>query len=147
MGLAGLPVTVIAATAGRPLPARLPTNAHVAAFLPGTEAAARSSLVVCNGGSLTAYQALAAGVPVLGLPVNLDQYLNMSYVATTGAGALLRSDQARTEAIRRAAERLLDAPAFTARARDLAQAIRRRDAAASFARLVEGWLPEGVPVS
>jgi UDP:flavonoid glycosyltransferase YjiC (YdhE family) len=145
--LAGLPVTVIAATAGRPLPARPPANAYVAAFLPGTEAAARSSLVVCNGGSLTAYQALAAGVPVLGLPVNLDQYLNMSYVAAAGAGALLRSDEARAEAIRRAAERLLDAPAFTTRARDLAQAIRRRDAAASFARLVEGWLPEGMPVS
>src|SRR5262249_51452155 len=46
--LEGLPVTALAATAGRPPPARVPGNARVADYLPGEQASARASLVVCN---------------------------------------------------------------------------------------------------
>ena len=67
--LADLPVTVIAATAGRSDLKNVPANAFVADYLPGEAAAARSAVVVCNGGSLTTQQALAAGVPVVGLAV------------------------------------------------------------------------------
>jgi hypothetical protein len=50
------------------------------AYLPGNQAAARADLVVCNGGSPTTFQALSEGVPVLGIPGNLDQFLNMHYL-------------------------------------------------------------------
>ena len=63
--LADLPVTLLISTAGGPAPRRVPPNALVADYLPGTETAARSRLVVCNGGSLTCQQALTAGVPVI----------------------------------------------------------------------------------
>lgn len=66
--LADLPVTVIAATAGRNHLKNVPANAFVADYLPGEAAAARSAVVLCNGGSPTTQQALAAGVPVIGLP-------------------------------------------------------------------------------
>jgi len=106
-GLADLPVTVIAATAGRSIPAPLPANARVAAFLPGTEAAARSALVICNGGSPTTQQALAAGVPVIGIAGNMDQHLNMICLERAGAGVRLRAGQLDPERVRAAAERLL----------------------------------------
>lgn len=61
--LADLPVTVIAATAGRNHLKNVPANAFVADYLPGEAAAARSAVVLCNGGSPTTQQALAAGVP------------------------------------------------------------------------------------
>ncbi len=61
--LAALPVTVIAATAGRQ-PDLVPSpNAFIADYLPGKTSAARSDLVITNGGNMSAYQALGEGKP------------------------------------------------------------------------------------
>jgi len=106
-GLAALPVTVIAATAGQSLGIAPPKNAYVAHFLPGVEAAARSHLVVCNGGSLATQQALAAGVPVLGVASNMDQHLNMLCLERAGVGARLRVGQLTHKQVRATVEQLL----------------------------------------
>jgi UDP:flavonoid glycosyltransferase YjiC (YdhE family) len=80
--LARLPVTVMAATAGRIRLESPPKNTFVADYLPGNDAAKRADLVICNGGSPTTSQALQAGVPVIGIASNLDQYLNMSFMGS-----------------------------------------------------------------
>lgn len=128
--LAPLPLTVIAATAGNIDPGLLPDNTHVANYLPGELAAQRARLVICNGGSPTSQQALAAGVPVLGIAGNLDQYLNMDGVLRTGAGTLLRSDRLSGQQVSDAALRLLEAPAARDAARRVAQQFQRYDAGA-----------------
>jgi UDP:flavonoid glycosyltransferase YjiC (YdhE family) len=128
--LAPLPLTVIAATAGNSDPGLLPDNAHVANYLPGELAAQRARLVICNGGSPTSQQALAAGVPVLGIAGNLDQYLNMDGVLRTGAGALLRSDRLTARQVSTATLRLLEAPAAHDAAQRVAQQFQRYDAGA-----------------
>ena len=92
--LAQLPVTVIATTAGRVKLASVPDNAMVSEYLPGDEAAGMAALVVCNGGSLTTYQAIQNGTPVFGIVSNLDQHLNMSYLSRAGIGEVLRSEKA-----------------------------------------------------
>jgi UDP:flavonoid glycosyltransferase YjiC (YdhE family) len=117
--LDGLPVRVLASTAGAELPARPPSNARLAAYRPGDAAAARSRLVVCNGGSLTAQQALAAGVPVLGLASNMDQFLNMAPIEAAGAGQTLRADRISPAMIREACQRLLTSSAASAVARQI----------------------------
>jgi UDP:flavonoid glycosyltransferase YjiC (YdhE family) len=119
--LAPLPVTVVAATAGRVALERVPDNAHVAPYLPGEAAARRASLVICNGGSPTSQQALAAGVPVLGIAGNLDQFLNMGGIEAAGAGQLLRADRVDVRAVARAAEFLLSSNAAAAAAGRVAQ--------------------------
>jgi UDP:flavonoid glycosyltransferase YjiC (YdhE family) len=139
--LADLPVTVLAATLGQPLPRPVPSNALTADFLPGQAATARARLVVCNGGSPTTHQALAAGVPVLGLASNMDQHLNMNAVCRLGAGALLRSDRASAAAVRAAARELLDEPRYAAAARRLAKIFSGYDAAARFKAIVAGYSP------
>ena len=97
-----------AATAGTAEIFSMPANARVARYLPGDVAARRARLVVCNGGSPTSQQALAAGVPVLGIASNLDQFLNMNGVEQAGAGALLRADRFDPDAVRSSAARLLN---------------------------------------
>jgi UDP:flavonoid glycosyltransferase YjiC (YdhE family) len=139
-GLADLPVSVIVATAGRGVPAHVPTNAFLAAFLPGSDAAARAALVICNGGSPTTHQALAAGVPVLGLPSNLDQYLNMGAVCRAGAGAVLRSGTLRAAQLRTAVSNALAQRSYAAAARRLADAFRSYPATARFQDLVDAVL-------
>lgn len=117
--LADVSVVVVASTAGAPLPPHPPGNASVAAYLPGVEASARSSLVVCNGGSPTSQQALVGGVPVLGIASNLDQFLNMEAVERAGAGLLLRADRADVSSIRAACLQLLGEARFRKAARAL----------------------------
>jgi UDP:flavonoid glycosyltransferase YjiC (YdhE family) len=135
-GLADLPVRGVLATAGRPAPARLPANFVVADYVPGDLVAEQSRFVVTNGGSATGYQALSAGVPVLGVPSNLDQYLTMQAITRAGAGLMLRSGTLRPEQVRRAAQQLCEDTAMQGRARELGSKLRRYDCHSVF----ESWL-------
>lgn len=105
--LGDFPIRVIASTAGNSLPQQPPANARLASYLPGDEAARRSRLVICNGGSLTTQQALAAGIPTLGIASNMDQFLNMAPVQAIGAGMTLRADRLSISLIRSSVEKLL----------------------------------------
>jgi len=134
--LAGLPVTVLAATVGMVKLADVPDNARVAEFLPGEEAARRSALVICNGGSPTSHQALAAGVPVVGIAGNLDQFLNMQGIVAAGAGALLRADRFDGAALKQAVQGLLATPAASAAARQLMVIFSNYRASEAFSKLL-----------
>jgi UDP:flavonoid glycosyltransferase YjiC (YdhE family) len=131
-GLEGLPIRGVLSTAGRGAPARVPANFVVADYAPGELLAAQARFVVTNGGSSTGYQALAAGVPVLGIPSNLDQYLAMQAITRAGAGITLRSGGLTTEQVRRAAVRLLDAPSVKRSAETLASKFAAYDCHARF---------------
>lgn len=123
--LADLPVTVLAATAGQPAPPSVPANAYVAPYLPGTAAARRARLVICNGGSPTSQQALAAGVPVLGIAANLDQFLNMDGLVRAGVGRLLRADRCAPPDLRQAVMAMLADAALGRQAGQLAPVLAR----------------------
>jgi UDP:flavonoid glycosyltransferase YjiC (YdhE family) len=123
--LADLPVTVIAATANRSDLTKVPANAFVSGYLPGEAAAARSAVVICNGGSLATQQALAAGVPVIGLAGNLDQHLNMEAIERAGAGILLRTERLKSRRVAAAVMQVLDQSDFRQAARRLAEAFER----------------------
>ena len=135
--LASLPLAVIVATGGYPLPSPLPENVWTSEFLPGHLAAQRSALVICNGGSPTSYQGLAAGIPVIGLASNLDQYLNMNLIAEAGAGYLLRARRASVNDIGAAVQRCLASEAIRVRALCLRSAIGRLDSAVIFANVLD----------
>jgi UDP:flavonoid glycosyltransferase YjiC (YdhE family) len=123
--LADLPVTVIAATAGRSDLTNVPANAFVADYLPGEAAAARSVVVVCNGGSLSTQQALVAGVPVVGVAANLDQHLNMEAIERAGAGILLRTERIKSRRVADAVMQAISRPEYRQAARRLADAFER----------------------
>jgi UDP:flavonoid glycosyltransferase YjiC (YdhE family) len=134
-GLEGLPIRGVLATAGRAAP-RVPSNFVVADFVPGELLASQALFVVTNGGSSTGYQALAAGVPVLGIPSNLDQYLAMQAISRAGAGITLRSGGLRADDVRKAAVRLLDAKPMKRAAEGLAAHFAAYDAQKRF----QSWL-------
>lgn len=138
--LAGLPCVVVAATAGGPIPDRVPANVFAADYLPGDSAVSRATLVICNGGSPTSQQALAAGVPVLGIASNMDQFLNMEAVERLGAGKLLRADCATSTMIQEAVMEVRGSPQCAAAATRLAQVFQRYPARERFASLVANAL-------
>jgi UDP:flavonoid glycosyltransferase YjiC (YdhE family) len=138
--LAALPVSVLLATAGAPAPSARPPNVFAAPYLPGLQASARAQLVVCNGGNLTAYQAVAGGAPVLGLCGNLDQYLNMQAFERAGAGRTLRADRFSPTELRRSVEAMLGDAALRRAAATLQAACARHGASGAPARLVDDIL-------
>ena len=135
-GLKDQKVSVVASTAGLAAPSRIPANAQVAAYLPGADAAARSSVVICNGGSLTSHQALAAGVPLIGIASNLDQFLNMQAVEREGAGVTLRADRFDGPLIRRELARVLSESRFRSNASRLGRDMAEQHAVERFSDIV-----------
>lgn len=93
------PFSAIIATAGRVPDRRLPENCWSADYLPAMDILDHSALAICNGGSATAYQALAKGVPVLGFPSNADQFFTMSSISSLGAGEMIRPENANINTI------------------------------------------------
>ena len=76
----------------------VPENVHVEPWVPQDDVLAQASLVVCHGGSGTTFGALAAGVPVVAVPLFADQPANAERVAAAGAGVLVRPDGGDIEA-------------------------------------------------
>jgi UDP:flavonoid glycosyltransferase YjiC (YdhE family) len=142
-----LPVNVVMATAGRLVRARLPANVHMTDYLPGAEILRKSALCVFNGGAATGYQALTAGVPLLGLPSNADQFYFMESVVRAGAGLLVRPSRATEKRLVMALRHLLAEDAFRRSARRLAAAVAARPVREEFQRFVDSHFPPVIETS
>ncbi len=141
--LSQLPVTVIAATAGKIALADTPANAYITDYLPMDIATRRSQLVISNGGSLTTYQALASGVPVIGLCSNMDQLLNMNAVERLGAGIALRAAKLSSASLLEAATAMLGKPSYAEAAKGINHILEQSDTAQRFRDIVAEILRHG----
>jgi UDP:flavonoid glycosyltransferase YjiC (YdhE family) len=142
-------VNLLIATAGDPTSSMLLDrtrypNVFSADFLPGMLTAARSELVICNGGSGATQQAMTAGKPVLGLASNMDQLMNMTPIVTRGAGLVIGSWNANPARIRKAAEYILAQAHFRQNAERIRSAIACIDSREAFPRVVDQIV--GMPV-
>ena len=124
--LGTLGAQLVVASAGARLPAA-PPDVFAADYLPGEQLAARANLVICNGGSPTSAQAIAQGVPVLGVPGNLDQYLNMHYLEKCGLGLTVRNQNLADGQLVTAARQVLNSPNYRRNALRYAEIFRRYD--------------------
>ena len=123
--LADVDADVVVATAGTKLHRRSPTT-FLVDYAPGDTLCERAALVIGNGGSLIGYQALAAGTPLLGLPSNMDQFLNMRVIERTRAARWLRAD-ASPPKIRHLTLELLHSEKFYSAAKDARSTLGRYD--------------------
>lgn len=130
--LAQLPITLLVATVGKNLPLPLPDNVFHAEYLPLQAALQRTQLLICNGGSLTTYQAIACGVPVIGICSNLDQLLNMAAMQRLGCGITLRAGGLAPETLAQATRALLATAVHADAARQLGTTLQHYDSAERF---------------
>nr|WP_319393001.1 glycosyltransferase [uncultured Desulfobacter sp.] len=107
-----LNLCAMVSTAGRFESSTKGVNIFEEKFLPGSEAAKRSDIVICSGGTATTYQALACGTPVIGIPLNADQYLSMQAIADEGAGIMLRSGKLTSSMVKTAIQKILKTESF-----------------------------------
>jgi UDP:flavonoid glycosyltransferase YjiC (YdhE family) len=125
----------------------VPEHVHVEAWVEQDRVLAEADLVVCHGGSGTVYGALAAGVPVVVVPVFADQFDNGRRVAAAGAGLTVDAgDDSRivvgavdVPRIAAAVAKALAAPALVRRAAEIgAQMAATPEAGAAVAELLCG---------
>jgi MGT family glycosyltransferase len=99
-----------------------PSNVTVVERAPHSQVLRHASAVLTHAGHGTVIKSLAAGVPVVAVPLGRDQLDNAARVAHHGAGLRLKPN-ASSEAIARAVRRVLDEPSYRANAERLASAI------------------------
>jgi len=119
--LARMPVRAIVATGGRIDPNSPSPDIHLVDFVSGEAACERADLMIFNGGVGGTQQALAAGVPVIGIPSNLDQFLNMYFVERAGFGRLVRGDKVTDKTITKAIDAVLSDDRYRTRAAELGE--------------------------
>lgn len=122
--LAELPVRCLV-TVGRELdlatvpPA--PPNVRVERWVPQAEVLPHAAAVLCHGGSGSTLGALAAGRPLVVVPLFADQPYNARRVGASGAGVAVAPE---VTALRAAVMQVLDEPSFTASATRIAGELR-----------------------
>ncbi|WP_448004033.1 glycosyltransferase [Agromyces bauzanensis] len=126
-------------------PAALPSapGVEVRAFGDHGELLRSARLLIGHGGHGTTMRALAAGVPVLIVPMtgHADHHLVAGAVARAGLGGQVEKDAARAD-LRAAITRVLESPATAARARRTGERLRATSGARHAADVLER-LPAG----
>jgi UDP:flavonoid glycosyltransferase YjiC (YdhE family) len=129
--VAGLPFRVLL-TVGRGLdPDALPSvpdNVHVELWVPQQDVLSHARAAIVHGGSGSTLGALAAGVPLVVIPLFADQPYNARRVHEVGAGIAVEPNRedppATVPALRTAIETVLAEPSYGERARELAAEVR-----------------------
>ena len=102
---------------------KAPANVQVVASAPHSEVLRHAAAAVTHGGHGTVVKALAAGVPLVVIPMGRDQGDNAARVVAHGAGIRLKRS-APGSATSEAVKRVLDDPSFKKAAARIGEAIR-----------------------
>jgi MGT family glycosyltransferase len=108
---------------GAPLPAApdpAPGNLHVEPYLPIPELLPECELFVTHGGFNSIKEAVAAGTPMLVLPIASDQHYSAERAEAIGIARAIRPDERRPDRIREHALAVLDDPSYRERSAALA---------------------------
>ncbi len=147
-GLAGEDVLVIAAgvkPAALGLDA-LPANARVEPFVPFNRLLPHVDVYVTNGGFGGVHFALASGVPIVAGGITEDKPEIGNRVAYSGVGIDLKTNKPTPEQVRTAVKRVLSAPSYRQKARQLQAELALHDAPVEAAMLLEQLAATKQPV-
>jgi UDP:flavonoid glycosyltransferase YjiC (YdhE family) len=134
--VADLPLRVLI-TVGRevdPTELEAPSHIRIEQWVPQADVLARAAAAVCHGGAGSTLGALAAGLPLVVVPLFADQPLNASRVAAAGAGL---SVEPAPPAIREAVTRVLEDAPYRDAAERIAAELRSQPPADDVAARLE----------
>ena len=118
-----LDLEVLCTTGGVPVgDLRVPGNTTVRNWVPHMASLPHASAVITHAGLWTVMSSLAHGVPLVCMPMGRDQPLNADRVASLGVGRHI-SRESSVNAIRTAAENVLEDSGMRHKARRMAEAI------------------------
>ncbi len=135
---------VLITTAGLPVEQlRRHDNIFIEELADGDSLMSVSHVAVTHGGNGTIYQALAHGVPVLGIPTLFDQEINLQRVEALGAGQRMARRDYCAERLRTTIEQMIEQPRFAQSARRLGQRMSEYDAPRTAALHINHFVETG----
>lgn len=156
-GCAGLDAQLVIALGGRAKAESLAGgtgNAIVVDYAPQRELLRRAALAITHGGLNSVMEALAAGVPMIAIPITGDQFGVAARVAYAGVGEIVPASKCTGTRIAAAARKILRTRAYREREAPISAAIQRTQGAVSAAAIIEEVVATGravgrdaVPVS
>jgi UDP:flavonoid glycosyltransferase YjiC (YdhE family) len=139
-GLSSLPIRLLAiAPRGKLRQVPSAPNVKLVEWLPYSRTIPKAHLVICHGGHGTLAHALAGGAPVVTVPAAGDMSENGTRAQWAGAGLSLPRRFLSPRTLRLMVRRVLEEPAFGARAREIAAWGRQNNGPATAAALVERY--------
>ncbi|KAF2710583.1 glycosyltransferase family 1 protein [Pleomassaria siparia CBS 279.74] len=105
-------------------------------FIPAPAANALADVVVIHGGQGTVQTAVAAGKPIVGVALQIEQQTNLDNVMDAGAGIRVQRQSWEAKNIRKAVQTVLKDPIYTARAKTLAETVNNVNGATTAAEVM-----------
>lgn len=96
-------------------------------FLPANAISARVDLVVSHGGQGTIQTALAAGTPLVGVAMQMEQKINLQHVASAGAGIRVPFQNWNAATIQDSVRTVLRDSRYPQKAKEISEQIRAMD--------------------
>jgi zeaxanthin glucosyltransferase len=97
----------------------------------------RAAITFCHGGNNTVLESLAAGVPVIAVPLNGDQYGVAARLQYSGAGERIMLKELNALHLRDVLRKILSQPSYTERARAMQASLQRAGGERRAADLIE----------
>lgn len=146
---AELDLPLIISLAGAPVPPELndlPGGPLVVDHIPQIEVISHAAAVITHAGLNTVMEALAAGVPMLAIPITGDQFGVGARLEYSGTGKVIGLKQCRSDVVKRALTDLLSNPTYRQRASKFKRAIERTGGAETAADILVEAMLSGRPV-
>jgi len=128
------------------LPPELPGNMLAVPFAPQLEILEKAALMVTHAGMNSALECLAAGVPMVAVPIAHDQPGVAARIEWTGTGVRVPAPACEPERLRQAIETVLRESSFRESAQRFRKIIAEADGLRRAADLIEQVLATGRPV-
>jgi zeaxanthin glucosyltransferase len=117
----------------------------VVKFAPQVEVLERAALCITHGGLNSTLESLGAGVPLVAIPINFDQFGVAARIRWTGTGEFVKQNQLTAARLRSAIQKVLAEAHYTDAARRMRDAIAGTNGAEEAADIIEEVVRTGKP--
>jgi MGT family glycosyltransferase len=128
------------------LPGELPENLLVVPFAPQLEILEQAALMITPGGMNSTLESLAAGVPMVAVPMASDQHGVAARIEWTGTGVRIPASECEPARLRHAIETVLGEASFRESARRFQRIIAERNGLNRAADIIERVAATSRPV-
>lgn len=118
----------------------------VVQFAPQAQLLERAALCITHGGLNTTLESLAAGAPLVAIPINFDQFGVAARIRWTGTGEFVSSGQLTPPRLRTAIQHVLERPGYAEAARSMRDAMTGINGAQRAAEIIEEVIRTKAPV-
>jgi zeaxanthin glucosyltransferase len=119
----------------------------VVKFAPQVELLKRASLCITHGGLNSTLESLAAGVPLIAIPINFDQFGVAARIRWTGTGEFVKQNELTASRLRALVEQVLTQPQYVQAARHMRDSIAATNGTERAADIIEEVVQTGGPVN